>query len=103
MDIFFRHDDHQVVLHDHKTYTDQYFVYLNNYISIPDVNVTVTFTYTEKYPDEAPVMEILDSENLDDEQLRILSDLLNDEVMSLKERVRSSFGRHHSPLESEVS
>ncbi|XP_045197586.2 RWD domain-containing protein 1-like [Mercenaria mercenaria] len=39
--------------------------------------VTVRFAYTEKYPDEVPVVEITESENLEDDQLNELLNMLH--------------------------
>lgn len=39
--------------------------------------VTVRFSYTEKYPDEVPLIEISDSENLEDDQINEMLDLLH--------------------------
>ena len=43
-------------------------------------SVTIKFSYTEKYPDEVPIMEITESENLEDEQLNELIDMLHTQV-----------------------
>lgn len=43
-------------------------------------SVTVRFAYTEKYPDEVPVVEITESDNLEDDQLNELLDLLHTQV-----------------------
>lgn len=44
------------------------------------VSVTLKFTYTEKYPDELPVMEIEDSINLEDEETQALLSILKEQV-----------------------
>ena len=52
--------------------------------SINDIHVTVScliqFTYTPKYPDELPVIEIASSENLDDGELEKLVNLMKEQV-----------------------
>jgi hypothetical protein len=40
----------------------------------------VQFTYVEKYPEEALVFEIVDSENLEDDQLEEVTSLINEQV-----------------------
>lgn len=46
-----------------------------------DLSVVLGFTYTEKYPDQAPVMEVIDcTDNLDGQQITILTDLLQDQA-----------------------
>jgi len=42
----------------------------------------IQFTYTDKYPDELPVMEILSSENLDDESVNSVLSLMTQLVTS---------------------
>lgn len=41
---------------------------------------TIKFTYTPKYPDEAPLMEIESSENLDEEQQDMVLQFINEQV-----------------------
>ncbi|XP_060567475.1 RWD domain-containing protein 1-like [Ruditapes philippinarum] len=45
-----------------------------------EASVTIKFSYTEKYPDEVPIMEITDSENLEDDQLNELLDMLHSQA-----------------------
>ncbi|ELT96772.1 hypothetical protein CAPTEDRAFT_124119 [Capitella teleta] len=49
------------------------------------VKCVLQFTYTAKYPDEAPLMEIAESENVDDELLTVLLEYM-------KEQVRENLG-----------
>lgn len=42
-----------------------------------EASVTVRFAYTEKYPDEVPVVEITESDNLEDDQINELLNLLH--------------------------
>lgn len=48
----------------------------------------IQFTYTDRYPDELPVMEIISSENLDDESvdgiLSLITQLVKSAVLLLQ-------------------
>ena len=41
---------------------------------------TIQFSYTKKYPDEAPKVEIVDSENLEDDESDELEQLMISQV-----------------------
>jgi len=42
----------------------------------------IQFTYTDRYPDDLPIMEIMSSENLDDESVDSISLLMTQLVKS---------------------
>ncbi|KAK7107569.1 RWD domain-containing protein 1-like [Littorina saxatilis] len=44
------------------------------------VGCTVQFTYTPKYPDEAPLMEIVLTESLEDEQVEMIQEFLKEQA-----------------------
>lgn len=44
--------------------------------------MNLKFTYTAKYPDEVPLVEITESDNLEDEQLNEVMDLLHTQVFA---------------------
>ncbi|ESO84172.1 hypothetical protein LOTGIDRAFT_66926, partial [Lottia gigantea] len=44
------------------------------------ITCTLEFTYTEKYPDEPPVIEVTDSENLDFDQTKELNKFIREQV-----------------------
>lgn len=47
----------------------------------PDkVGCTVQFTYTAKYPDEAPIMEIIDVDRLEEDQTEIILEFLKEQA-----------------------
>jgi hypothetical protein len=44
------------------------------------VQCVLQLTYTASYPDEAPIMEIVESENVDEELLTVLLDFMKEQV-----------------------
>jgi hypothetical protein len=42
--------------------------------------IIIRFTYTEKYPDEAPIIEITGSDNLEEDQVEALTQMMKDLV-----------------------
>ena len=45
------------------------------------VGCTIQFTYTAKYPDEAPLMEIASTDSLEDDQIDMILDFLKEQVV----------------------
>lgn len=42
----------------------------------------IQFSYVEKYPEEPPLFEIVDNENLEDDQIEEIISLINEQVLS---------------------
>lgn len=40
----------------------------------------IQFSYVEKYPEEPPLFEIVDNENLEDDQIEEIISLINEQV-----------------------
>ena len=55
------------------------------------IHVTLQFTYTENYPDEAPVYEVTDQENLEAHEKEGIISLLQEQVSSNSRVTRGVF------------
>ena len=61
-----------------------------------EASVVVQFTYTPTYPDAAPVIEIKESDNLEEEHIQELVDLLTEQVSIIHVMPREHFCKSRS-------
>lgn len=52
----------------------------NNISLVFAASCVIQFSYVEKYPEEPPLFEIVDNENLEDDQIGEIISLINEQV-----------------------